>query len=302
VLGRRLVRDFSSAGFEVVGLSRDERGDAAVRAGGGTPARADVYDAASLERAAEGAHVVVRAATAIPAGARLGPRHFAENARLRTEGTRALLAAARRVGAQAFLQEGIVWLARPPDGSSFDEDSPVYPDAISASMAEAEGLARAAGEDGGIVATTLRMGNFFAPDAYHTKFIARRLRARKLPVIGPGTNEFAIVHADDASAAFVAAAKAPRSGTFHVMDDKAAPIGDLLSSFARKLGAPAPRHVPKWLARLAAGRYTADFFTLPMRTSNARFKQAFPWQPRYPTFEETLDQVVASFKAGEGPQ
>jgi 2-alkyl-3-oxoalkanoate reductase len=297
VLGRRLVAAFSTDGHEVVGLARSDKGAAAVTAAGGTPARADVYDASSLARAAEGADIVIRAATAIPTTPRPSPKAFAENTRLRTEGTTALLAAASRVQAKAFLQESIVWVARPPDGSPFDERSPVHPDPISASMVEAEALAAAAGADGKMVTTTLRMGNFYAPEAWHTRLFGQRLKAHKLPVIGTGTAEFAIVHADDAASAFLAAAESPQQGTYHVMDDQAAPLRDILAEFARLLDARPPGHVPKWLARLAAGKYTAEFFSTPMRTSNARFKQAFGWKPRYPTYRETLQQVVGAWRA-----
>jgi nucleoside-diphosphate-sugar epimerase len=296
VLGRRLVRAFAAAGDEVVGLARNDEGDAAVRAAGGTPARADIYDAAALAKAAEGAEVVIRAATHIPKGTRLAPRHFAENAKLRTEGTKALLAAASRAGAKVFLQESIVWVARPPDGSPFDEDSPVQADGITASMIEAENLARSVGADGRLTTTTLRLGNLYAPEAWHTRLLAERLKAHKLPLIGPGTAQTCIVHADDAASAFVAAAHAPLSGIFHVLDDQPTSVKDVLGDLADRIGAGAQSHVPPWLARLAAGTYTVEFFTAPMRTSNARFKQAFGWRPQYPTYRETLDQIVGEWK------
>lgn len=299
VLGRRLVGAFAADGHEVVGLARDEKGAAAVTAAGGVPARADVFDAASLAAAAAGAEVVVRAATAIPATMRPTPRAFAENSKLRVEGTKALLAAASRVGAKVFLQESIVWVARPPDGAPFDENSPLHPDAISASMAEAEALARSMGADGKMVTTSLRMGNFYAAEAWHTRLFGERVKAHKLPIVGPGTAEFATVHADDAASAFLAAAHSPHAGTYHVMDDKAAPIGDILNELARLLHAAPPGHVPKWLARLAAGKYTAEFFTVPMRTSNARFKETFGWKPQYSTYRETLAQITEAWR-GEG--
>ena len=296
VLGRRLVRDFTTEGYDVVGLARSDEGAAKVTAGGGTPVRADVYDAASLARAAEGAEVVVRAATAIPQGARLGPKQFTENSKLRTEGTKALIAAAARVKAKVFLQESIVWVARPPDGSPFDESSPVHPDAISASVAEAEELAASMGADGRMVTASLRMGNFYAPEAWHTRFFGEQLKAHKFPTIAGGTAAFSIIHADDASAAFVKAAEARLPGVFHVVDDQPVPLKQLFGDFARALGAPPPGNVPKWLARLAAGRYTAEFFTVPMRTSNARFKAATGWAPEFPTHRETIADIVAAWR------
>lgn len=296
VLGRRLVGAFAAAGHEVVGLARSPQGESAVRAAGGTPARADVFDAASLAKAAAGAEVVVRAATAIPPTPRPRPRDFAMTARLRTEGTKALLAAAVRVGARVFLQESIVWVARPRDGAPFDESTPPALDAVNGPVAEAEHLAASLGAAGGFTATTLRLGNFFAADAWHTRFMGERVKLHKLPIIGRGDSTLAVIHADDAAAAFVAAASRPSSGLFHVVDDLPAPTGDLIAGLAQRLGARPPARVSPFLARLAAGRYATDFFTVPMRTSNARFKEAFGWEPRFPTYRETLDEIAGAWK------
>lgn len=296
VLGRRLVRDFRAEGHEVVALVRSDAGEATVRSLGGAPVRADIYDAASLAKAAEGCEVVIRAATAIPKSARLKAGDFAQTGQLRTEGTKALLAAAVRVGAKTILQESIVWLARPRDGTAFDEDSPVRPDAITAPVVEAEHLASSVGGDGKMTTTTLRLGNFYAADAWHTRYMGERLSRNKLPIVGRGDSALALIHADDASLAFVAAALRPRAGVFHVVDDEPAATGEFLSAFAEKLGAPAPRHVPPWLARLAAGRSVTEFFTVPMRTSNRRFREAFGWSPQHPTYREGLDQVIAAWR------
>jgi 2-alkyl-3-oxoalkanoate reductase len=296
VLGRRLVRDFSARGHEVVGLARGEKGEKAVRAGGGTPAKADVFDASALAEAAKGAQVVVRAATAIPQSSRPKPAEFAETNKLRTEGAKALLAAASQIGAKVYLQESIVWVARPPDGSPFDESTPPQDSPVNGPVIEAERLAAAAGADGKLVTTTMRLGNFFAPDAWHTRFIGEQLLKHKLPIIGRGDGVLAIIHVDDASAAFVAAAERPRSGIFHLVDETPAPTGELLRAFASKLGAPEPSHVAPWLARLAAGKYTVEFFTVPMRTSNARVKEAFGWAPKFPTYKETLDDITAAWR------
>lgn len=296
VLGRRLVRDFRADGHEVVALVRSEAGETTARSLGGAPVRADVYDAASLAKAAEGCDVVVRAATAIPKSGRVKAADFRETGELRTEGTKALLAAALRVGAKTFLQESIVWVARPRGGAAFDEDSPVQADAITAPVVEAEHLARSVGGDGKITTTTLRLGNFYAPDAWHTRYMGERLARRKLPIIGRGDSALALIHADDASLAFVAAASRPRSGLFHVVDNEPAATGEFLRAFAERLGAPSPRRAPPWLARLAAGRGVTEFFTIPMRTSNQRFREAFGWSPMYPTYREGLDQVIAQWR------
>jgi len=102
------------------------------------------------------------------------------------------------------------------------------------------------------------------------------------------------LHVDDAASAFVTAAAANRSGLWHVVDDCPVSAGEFIRYFAKRLGAPAPFHVPVWLARLAAGSYAVDFFTASVRTSNARFRGEFGWTPRFPTYRDGIDHVVAS--------
>jgi nucleoside-diphosphate-sugar epimerase len=70
-----------------------------------------------------------------------------------------------------------------------------------------------------------------------------------------------------------------------------------LDEFARLLGAPPPRHVPRWLARLAAGALTVEALTTSMHTTNARFRRDTGWAPRYPTFREGLAAVLGEWAA-----
>jgi nucleoside-diphosphate-sugar epimerase len=127
------------------------------------------------------------------------------------------------------------------------------------------------------------------------------LRKRLLPIIGDGQAVWSCLHTDNAARAFVAAAEAGRGGLWHVVDDRPTTARDFLTDFARRLGAPQPRRVPAWLVRLIAGRYAVEFLTASTRTTNARIRRDLGWSPRYPTFEEGLDQVVTRWREqGEG--
>lgn len=66
VLGRRLVAKCTNRGHEVVGLTRDNRGDDLIRERGGKTWRGDVFDRDSLIEGASDSDVVVHAATKIP--------------------------------------------------------------------------------------------------------------------------------------------------------------------------------------------------------------------------------------------
>ena len=292
-LGRTLVRQMVADGHEVVGLARSDRNEATLRGLGARPVRADIFDADSLARAAEGCEAVVRTATFISTRSKPTREDWAMNDRIRREGTRNLLDAARRVDARLFLQESVVWVARPDDGTPFDESSPPRPDEVTRSALDAEQMAAASG----IPAMTLRLGWLYGPDTAHTRQFADMLRRRRLPVIGSGETPLSFLHVDDAGSAFLAAAKRPKPGPWHVVDDRPTPIARFLDRFAELVGAPRPMRVPAWLARVGAGAYVTRFLTTPMVTRNAPFRQATGWAPRYATVDEGLRQTAEGLRA-----
>ena len=296
VLGRRIVRQLSGRGHAVVGGVRDEKGARTVLALGGDPKEVDLFNVDSLAKAAEGAEVVIRAATAIPTKLRPSSRDWALNDRVRRDGTRALLEAVARVGAHAFLQESVVWAVGSADGAPFDEDAPPSGNPVLASALDAERIGREEGERLGLASGVLRLGGFYAANGWHTRIMGESLLRRRPAMIGPGTNVWSMIHVDDAAGAFVTAAETPRSGVWHIVDDRPTALVDLLSAMARRLGADPPRGMPGGLARLVLGRYVSGLLSASFRTSNARFRRDFGWRPRFPTIEEGLDEVVAAWR------
>src|SRR6476661_3350302 len=103
-IGRRLVPQLLAAGHEVTGMTRHEENAEAIRAAGAGAVVCDVFDAAALESALSEAapEVVLHELTALPP--RLDPKAkddpLAPTNRLRTEGTRNLIAAAKAAGAR----------------------------------------------------------------------------------------------------------------------------------------------------------------------------------------------------------
>jgi nucleoside-diphosphate-sugar epimerase len=296
VLGRRLIQRFRERGHSVVCAARSAQNEITIRKQGGESRQADLFDADSLARAAEGADVVIHAATAIPTNAKPRPEDWQTNDRIRQDGTRALAQAAAKVGAKQFLVQSITWVARPEDQSAFDENTPPHTDFITRSTLDMETIAREAGSKHGFAVGVLRCAWFHAPDAAHTRYFGEQLLARKLPIIGEGNAIWQFIHVDDAANAFVTVAEANRSGLWHVTDDQPMTSGVYLSGFARRLGAPAPRHVPMWMAKLLAGAAAVNFMTSSTRTSNARFRQDFNWTPRFPSYREALDRIVGEWR------
>lgn len=295
VLGRRLVRQFLARGHSVIGQVRSAKAESAVREAGGEPRHADLFDAESLARAAEGCDTVIHAATAIPVKQKTIPADWAMNNHIRRKGTRCLTEAAAKIGAKTYLQQSIAWVARPKDDSPFDEDSPLVPEPAIQSAIDAEAIAREAGSAEGFTVAILRGGYFYDSESAHTRMIADALRKRQMPIIGSGDAMWAMIHSDDAASAYVAAAEKPRSGVWHIVDNEPVEVRTFLKEFAARLGTPTPRRVPACLARWLAGEQAVQYFTRSTRTTNARFRRDFGWTPRYPTYREGLQQILADW-------
>lgn len=297
MLGRRLIHQLKARGHSVVGQVRSAKAESIVRAMGGEPRHADLFDAESLAKAADGCDTVIHAATAIPTRRKVVPADWAMNDRIRRKGTRCLTEAAAKIGAKTYLQQSVVWVARPNDESAFDEDSPAVPDPLVQSAIDSEFIAREAGSVDGFATAILRGGAFYDSESAHIRMLADAVRKREMPIIGTGEAVWAMIHTDDAASAFVTVGERPKRGVWHVVDNEPVAVRALLETLASRLGARPPRRVPVWLARWIAGEQAVAYFTKSTRTTNARFRQDFGWTPRYPTYREGLDQIVAAWNA-----
>ncbi len=301
VLGRRLVEQLAKRGHTVVALVRSRDGEQRVASVGAETRWADLFDPRGLVHAAQGADVVIHAATAIPTTARTTARDWELNDRIRREGTEALAECAGQISAKLFIFQSIVWLASPADGSQFDETAPPRPTVVTQSALDGERIAQRAAERHGFAACILRCGWFYGADSSHTKMFGRELMRRRMPIIGKGNAVWSWLHLDDAASAFVAASEAGQAGLWHVTDNEPVTARESLCGFAERLGARPPRCVPAWLARWLAGREAVEFLTSSTRATSARFRCDFPWSPQYPTYREGFDQVVDAWQ-GRIPQ
>lgn len=296
LLGRRLTRLFLEQGHEVVGLARSDNAEEQLRRLGAIPCRASIFNADALAQAAEGCEGVIHAATAIPVKTRPTSRDWALNDALRREGTRALTTCAHQIGARLYIQQSEVWVAAPPNGTWFDETTPPAPDTVSRSALNGEQIACEAGARHHFTVMVLRCGWFYGHDAPHTHLFGQSLKKRRLPIIGDGNAFWAPLMLDDAASAFATAATNPQNGVWHVVDDTPVRVVDFLHTFANLLNAPRPWRVPVWLARWVAGDYATTFFTRSIRTRNTRFREAFGWQPHFPSYREGLAHIVATWQ------
>jgi nucleoside-diphosphate-sugar epimerase len=294
VIGRELLPILTAAGHEAVGLSRS------APAGAGAWIAADALDRGSLTDAVGQAapQAVVNLLTSIPAEIR--PRRLARDfettGRLRTEGTRNLLDAAKDAGVTRMICEGLAYVYDPGDASPAAEDAPLWrrPPRQFAPVARAlNELERHTARQDGLV---LRFGHLYGPGtafAEDGSFI-RKLRAGKVPVVGNGGAVFSFVHTRDAAAAVAAAVTRRVCGVLNVVDDVPVVVRDWLPELARMTGAPAPRNAPAALARLAAGGWGVACMTRLRGADNTRARHLLGWEPRYASWRDGFSAAFAA--------
>jgi uncharacterized protein YbjT (DUF2867 family) len=148
VLGRRLVPRLVADGHQVTGMTRSPDKVELLAALGAEPVVVDVFDADALAAAVVEARpdVVLHELTDLPDDAAQIRARPGANARMRREGTRNLIAAARAAGADRFLAQSVAWELQ-GDGAAAVTDLEQQTLAI-----------------GGVV---LRYGQFYGEGTYH---------------------------------------------------------------------------------------------------------------------------------------
>ncbi len=295
-IGARLVPQLIDQGHEVTGTFRSPGNAERVRAVGAEPIALDVLDARVVREAVRTTEpeAIVYQATAL-ANMRMSrnlDRGFAPTNRLRTEGTDALLAAAREAGVRRFVAQSFASFRYAREGGPVkSEDDPLdpAPPAVARETNAAMNHVDQAVTDAGGIA--LRYGGFYgaANDG-----LVGPVRKRQYPIVGDGGGVSSFIHLDDAAAATVLALEHDGAGIYNIVDDKPAPAREWLPVLASALGAKPPRHVPRWLARLLAGEGMVVMSTESRGASNAKAKRELGWTLRYPSWRQ-------GFAAAYGP-
>lgn len=211
VIGQRLVRILAASGHVVTGTTRSPARAAAIHAAGVRPLVVDVFDGQRLGDSLSAARpeVVVHQLTDLPD--RLEPAGLAEmavrNARIRTEGTRRLVAAALRAGARRFIAQSIAWAYTPgrephPEEDPLDVDAEGNRRVTVQGVAELERLVTSVPRIDGLV---LRYGQLYGPGTWNA---------------GPSGNVPVHVHAAARAAALAVTRGEP--GIYNVVEDGAA--------------------------------------------------------------------------------
>jgi nucleoside-diphosphate-sugar epimerase len=264
-VGRQLLPMLVSAGYKVFGTTRTPAKSAQMEAIGVRPVVIDVFDRASLMDAVRTANpdVIIHQLTD------LSTADFAATDRLRIEGTRNLVDAAKAAGVRRLIAQSlaIVYATKAEPASEQDplaDETPAVRDTVHGVRALEVAVAEL---PEGI---SLRYGLLYGPGTWYSKIgpFADSVRQRKRPA-SSGISSF--LHVKDAARAALLAIDWP-AGVVNIVDDEPAAGTEWLPQFAAAIGAPPP----------PIGEHGGH----EQGVSNRKARQELRWMPLHPTWRE----------------
>jgi 2-alkyl-3-oxoalkanoate reductase len=260
----------------------------------------DVLNARAVRDAVAAARpeAIVHQATALAglSGFKHFDRTFAPTNRLRTQGTDALLAAAREAGVGRFVAQSYAgWPYARNGGPVKTEQDPLDQTPVPTmreTLAAIRHQEQAVVDAGGVA---LRYGGFYgSPDDAQLELV----RKRRFPIVGDGGGVWSFVHLDDAATATALALENGAAGIYNIVDDEPAPVREWLPALAAAIGAKPPRRIPRWLARLVAGEAGVALMTEARGASNAKAKGELGWALRYPSWRQGFRGLQLTKRVG----
>jgi nucleoside-diphosphate-sugar epimerase len=294
-IGRFLVPMLVAAGHRVVSMTRSPDRAASLAAMGAVPVIGDVFDAERLVELVERAEpdVVIHQLTAFGA---TDADPLAETIRVRTEGTRNLVRAARAAGVGRFIAQSISFICSPSGAGLTTEETPLYLDAPDAIRPLAEAVAeleRQTLSADGMEGVVLRYGWFYGPGTGYdpADSIPRSIRRGRAPIVGTGAGTYSFIHVEDAARATMKALSRAKPGIYNIVDDEPARLAEWLPFAARLLGAPPPGHLDESAARKSLGDMLVYIMNEQRGASNAKAKRELGWEPRIRSWREGFESM-----------
>ena len=206
-IGSRLVAMLVSRGHRVFGMTRSQQAAGTLASVGALPVICDVFDVPELHAAMQrvGPNIVVHQLTDLPRGldANRMEEGIRRNARIRSEGTENLVAAAVAGGANHIVAQSIAW-AYAPGNPPHTEESPLDEGAQGLRAVSVRGiiaLEKAVLNTPSLRGTVLRYGQIYGPGT-------GSIDANDKPLA---------LHVDAAAWAAVLAVELGRTGIFNIV-------------------------------------------------------------------------------------
>ena len=299
LIGRRVIEQLLERGDDhvVTGLARHEERAKPLQEAGAGIAIADAFDGEMMRGVFATAQpdVIVNQLTELPSRIDPGraPEQFADNDRIRIEGTRNLIVASRHYGSRRIITQSIAFAYRPEGDGAKDEDAPLYLDAPppwGATVAAVADMEQQVMEARGMDGVVLRYGTLYGPGTWYDPDggqVAEAVREGRVPLIGDGRGMGSFIHVDDAASAAVAALDSP-PGIYNIVDDDPIAMREWLPLYARLVGGPEPERITREEGLERAGFTEVHRMTEQRAASNARARERLGWKPEHASWRAEL--------------
>lgn len=288
-IGPYALRALVQAGYEVEALVRSEAKAGLVTGLGAAPAVGSIFDTSRLTESFAGHDTVVNLATSIPSTLRYAlPSAWRENTRIRTDGTRSVVDAARAAGVPRLVQESIALVYRDGGSGWVDENTPLDPFSVTTATPVSEDEIERFTTSGG-TGVVLRFGMFYGPGSKQSAEMLLAAKLRFGPVLGHPDRYWSPTCLPDAGSAVVAALDAP-AGIYNVVDDEPVTKRAFAEAISAAVGRRSLLRGPGRLIGLPGDQMSA--ITRSLRVSNTKFKTATGWSPQFPSAREGWRHTV----------
>ncbi|MFW3168859.1 NAD-dependent epimerase/dehydratase family protein [Geodermatophilus sp. CPCC 206100] len=287
-LGTPTVGVLRSRGHDVRALATGPESAARLRATGAEPVPGSLFDRELVATALAGSDVVLHLATRIaPLSTARRRSAWAENDRIRAQGTRVLVDAALAAGVGAVVYPSFAPVYADGGAEWLCWGSPIAPTDVLESTVVAEREVERFSAAGGR-GVALRMAGVYGPHSAATRDVLALAHRGVSGFVGRPEAYQPLIWDEDAATALVAAAESTElRGGYDVADDEPMTREELARALTTAVRRRSVRRPPTPLVRAALGR-RLDFFLRSQRVSNRPFRDATAWAPRVPSAAEGL--------------
>lgn len=280
-IGSFVVPELIQAGHQVVGMTRSEKGEAALKAAGAEAHYGTIEDLDSLRAGVDKGEAVIH--LAFNHDFSKMPENSENDRRAIQAMTEALAGSGRR-----FVATGGVMMQSPDMGRPFDED-----DSIATNFPRTTEATTLESLENGVHPVVVRLSQIHNPhrQGLVSLLIGIAMEKGAIAYVGDGSNRWAAAHVTDTARLFRLALEKGEAGSkWHAVGEEGIPMKDIAEALARRLNLPivslSPEEAPAYFG------FASHFIAFDAPASSKKTQERLGWKPTGTGLIEDLNNLV----------